>query len=159
LKSVYNIHYCFSHSLNSLCSQRRAALEENHKFYQFLQDSEEEESWLVEKCHAMKNTDVGKDLPTCYSLVKKHQVTNASTYTGIQEWGFSIYFNLVFFFFFKIMGSYKKNFQNPIAMLYYRWWIGVVNSNFLVSHFRYLLIVMVKTKEIYIMYNKNHFKL
>ena len=62
------------YSIKDLAGQRKAALEESHKFYQFLQDSEEEEAWLVEKCRAMKSTDVGKDLTSCTSLIKKHEV-------------------------------------------------------------------------------------
>ena len=44
-------------------------------FYQFLQDSEEEEAWLVEKIRIVRSTDVGKDLQSVTSLLKKHQVS------------------------------------------------------------------------------------
>ena len=43
-------------------------------FYKFLQDSEEEEAWLVEKIRAVKSPDVGKDLQACQALILKHEV-------------------------------------------------------------------------------------
>ena len=61
-------------SIHDLSNARKTALEESRKYYQFLQDSEEEEAWLVEKCRAMKSQDVGKDLAACNSLLMKHQV-------------------------------------------------------------------------------------
>ena len=44
------------------------------KFYQFLQDSEEEEAWLVERISLAKSQDVGKDLVMCLMLIKRHEV-------------------------------------------------------------------------------------
>ena len=54
---------------------RRLALERSLKFYQFLQDSEEEEAWLVERISLAKSQDVGKDLVMCLMLIKRHEVT------------------------------------------------------------------------------------
>lgn len=61
-------------STQNLCAARKASLEESCMFYQFLQNTEEEEAWLVEKIRIVKSQDVGKDLRTCLSLIKKHQV-------------------------------------------------------------------------------------
>ncbi len=53
---------------------RKAKLEESLQFFQFLQDSEEEEAWLVEKMRIVKSTDVGKDLRSIISIIRKHEV-------------------------------------------------------------------------------------
>jgi len=49
-------------------------LEESLTFFQFLQDSEEEEAWLVERISLAKSLDVGKDLISCMMLIKRHEV-------------------------------------------------------------------------------------
>ena len=61
-------------SVFQLCSMRKAKLEESLQFFQFLQDSEEEEAWLVEKMRIVKSTDVGKDLRSIISIIRKHEV-------------------------------------------------------------------------------------
>ena len=66
-------------SVHDLCNKRKTALEESRKYYQFLEDSELEEAWLVEKSRAMKSQDVGKDLAACNRLLMKHQVPPNST--------------------------------------------------------------------------------
>ena len=59
-------------------------------FYQFLQDSEEEEAWLVEKIRIVRSTDVGKDLQSVTSLLKKHQVSGldraGEDIDGVLDW-------------------------------------------------------------------------
>ena len=50
------------------------ALEESRRFYQFLQDSEEEEAWLIEKMRLVKSQDTGKDLRSVIGLIKRHEV-------------------------------------------------------------------------------------
>ena len=66
---------CLHCSICALCAKRKAGLEESRLFYQFLQDSEEEEAWLVEKIRIVKSPDVGKDLQSIMSLLKKHQAS------------------------------------------------------------------------------------
>ena len=58
----------------ALCTHRKTQLLESLAFYRFLQDSEEEEAWLVEKMRLVKSQDVGKDLRAVVSLIKKHEV-------------------------------------------------------------------------------------
>ena len=65
----------FARSIHDLCNKRKTALDESRKYYQFLEDSEMEEAWLVEKSRAMKSQDVGKDLAACNRLLMKHQVS------------------------------------------------------------------------------------
>ncbi|KAI0237885.1 Spectrin beta chain, non-erythrocytic 1 [Lamellibrachia satsuma] len=69
----------------ALCAKRKASLEECRMFYQFLQDSEEEEAWLVEKIRIVKSTDVGKDLQSVTSLLKKHQACTDVSLEGYQD--------------------------------------------------------------------------
>jgi len=70
--SDFNVLICSVHNLSQM---RRLALERSLKFYQFLQDSEEEEAWLVERISLAKSQDVGKDLVMCLMLIKRHEVT------------------------------------------------------------------------------------
>lgn len=64
--------------VHALCTSRKAKLEESRRFYQFLQDSEEEEAWIVEKIRIVKSEDVGKDLRAVIGLLKKHEVCRHS---------------------------------------------------------------------------------
>ena len=75
---------CPVFSVCALCAKRKANLEECRMFYQFLQDSEEEEAWLVEKIRIVKSTDVGKDLQSVTSLLKKHQACTDVSLEGYQ---------------------------------------------------------------------------
>ncbi|CAD5123350.1 DgyrCDS11708 [Dimorphilus gyrociliatus] len=54
-----------------LTTERRKALESARRYFQFLQDCEEEEVWLVEKCQTMRSRDVGMDLTACTRLINK----------------------------------------------------------------------------------------
>ena len=62
----------------NLCSIRKANLLESVRYFQFLQDSEEEEAWLVETGRILKSTDIGKDLRAVISLMRKHEVNYCS---------------------------------------------------------------------------------
>jgi len=66
---------CSLYSLHNLSQLRKAKLEESLAFFQFLQDSEEEEAWLVERIRLAKSQDVGKDLVSCMMLIKRHEVS------------------------------------------------------------------------------------
>lgn len=59
----------------NLCSVRKANLLESLRYFQFLQDSEEEEAWLVETGRILKSADTGKDLRAVISLMRKHEVS------------------------------------------------------------------------------------
>ena len=60
--------------MSQLCAARKSNLEESLLFYQFLQDSEEEEAWLVEQMRLVKSQDVGKDLRGVISKLRRHEV-------------------------------------------------------------------------------------
>ncbi len=61
---------------------RKANLLESLCYFQFLQDSEEEEAWLVETTRILKSTDTGKDLRAVISLMRKHEVRQKSLFEG-----------------------------------------------------------------------------
>ncbi|KAL1131759.1 hypothetical protein AAG570_011372 [Ranatra chinensis] len=56
------------------CKARRARLEEARNFYQFVQDHEDEESWLIEKQRICKAGISAKDLRAVISLQQKHKL-------------------------------------------------------------------------------------
>lgn len=56
--------------------ERRIRLEEARKYFQFVQDHEDEEGWLVEKQRICKAGITAKDLRAVLSLQQKHKVTN-----------------------------------------------------------------------------------
>ncbi|XP_052120778.1 spectrin beta chain, non-erythrocytic 1 isoform X4 [Frankliniella occidentalis] len=57
------------------CSkQRRARLEEARNFFQFIQDHEDEEGWIVDKQRICKTGISAKDLRAVLSLQQKHKV-------------------------------------------------------------------------------------
>ncbi|XP_023018167.2 spectrin beta chain, non-erythrocytic 5 kst isoform X2 [Leptinotarsa decemlineata] len=53
--------------------KRKAALEEARNFYQFLQDQEDEEAWLIEKQRICQAGITAKDLRGVLSLQQKHK--------------------------------------------------------------------------------------
>ena len=55
---------------------RRANLDTAVRYYQFLEDTEQEERWAAEKLEEVKVTAVGKDLDAGLKLLKKHEVTH-----------------------------------------------------------------------------------
>lgn len=54
--------------------ERRARLEDARNYFQFVQDHEDEESWLVEKQRICKAGISAKDLRAVLSLQQKHKV-------------------------------------------------------------------------------------
>ncbi|ESO10412.1 hypothetical protein HELRODRAFT_183634 [Helobdella robusta] len=60
-------------NIQHLCQIRRAKLEECLRYYQFVQDSEEQETWLVEMSGLAQSQDVGKDLASCMMLMRRHE--------------------------------------------------------------------------------------
>src|SRR6218665_925990 len=71
-------HSFVSCSIHGVCQQRKAKLEGSVSYFQFLQDSSEGESWLLEKIHVAKSPDIGKDLISCLALLKRHEVWSDS---------------------------------------------------------------------------------
>lgn len=63
-------------SLVESSKERRIRLEEARKYFQFVQDHEDEEGWLVEKQRICKAGISAKDLRAVLSLQQKHKVTN-----------------------------------------------------------------------------------
>lgn len=61
--------------LSELSKERRARLEEARNFYQFIEDHEDEEAWLVEKQRICKADISAKDLRGVLSLQQKHKVS------------------------------------------------------------------------------------
>ena len=62
-------------SLVESSKARRVRLEDARNSFQFLQDYEEEESWLVEKQRICKAGISAKDLHAVLSLQQKHKVS------------------------------------------------------------------------------------
>jgi len=62
-------------SLVESSKARRARLEDSRNSFQFLQDYEEEDSWLVEKQRICKAGISAKDLRAVLSLQQKHKVS------------------------------------------------------------------------------------
>ncbi|XP_076359799.1 spectrin beta chain, non-erythrocytic 5 kst [Tachypleus tridentatus] len=60
-------------NLVQLVHNRRAKLEESRAYYQFVQDHEEEEAWVVERQRICKTVIPGKDLLGVTSLQQKHK--------------------------------------------------------------------------------------
>ena len=64
----------FIFRVNNLSTKRKKNLEVAKAYFQFLQDSEEEERWVLEKIAVVKQTDIGKDLNVACVLLKRHEV-------------------------------------------------------------------------------------
>lgn len=60
--------------LQDACTRRKALLEEARNFYQFLQDQEDEEAWLIEKQRICQAGITAKDLRGVLSIQQKHKV-------------------------------------------------------------------------------------
>ncbi|KAL1509008.1 hypothetical protein ABEB36_003816 [Hypothenemus hampei] len=60
--------------LKDVSAQRKAILEEARNFYQFIQDQEDEEAWLIEKQRICQAGITAKDLRGVLSLQQKHAV-------------------------------------------------------------------------------------
>lgn len=70
LNDVFNQFFL---SLQKACAQRRNRLEEARNFYLFLEDYDNEESWLVDKQRLCKTGITAKDLRAVMSLQQKHK--------------------------------------------------------------------------------------
>ena len=57
-----------------MSNKRKKNLDVAKTYFQFLQDSEEEERWVTEKIGVVKQTDIGKDLNAACTLLKRHEV-------------------------------------------------------------------------------------
>ncbi|XP_064623906.1 spectrin beta chain, non-erythrocytic 2-like isoform X3 [Lineus longissimus] len=64
-------------NIYNLCNSRKNQLDESQKFYQFLRDTEEEESWLLDKQRLAKSLTTGKDLVAVLRQLKQHEVLEA----------------------------------------------------------------------------------
>nr|XP_022333961.1 spectrin alpha chain, non-erythrocytic 1-like isoform X4 [Crassostrea virginica] len=63
--------------VNGKSEERKKALEVVKKYYQFLQDAEEEERWAQERIDNCRSTNTGKDLNAAMLLLKKHDALEA----------------------------------------------------------------------------------
>lgn len=61
--------------VNGKSEERKKALEVVKKYYQFLQDAEEEERWAQERIDNCRSANTGKDLNAAMLLLKKHDVS------------------------------------------------------------------------------------
>ncbi|XP_050313156.1 spectrin beta chain, non-erythrocytic 1 isoform X2 [Anthonomus grandis grandis] len=62
------------HELKQVSDQRKAILEDARNFYQFIQDQEDEEGWLIEKQRICQAGITAKDLRGVLALQQKHAV-------------------------------------------------------------------------------------
>ena len=82
--------------LQTCNAKRRALLEEARNFYQFLQDIEDEEAWLVEKQRICQAEITAKDLRGVLNLQRKHkllldEVNNRKTkFDQLENYGTSL---------------------------------------------------------------------
>ncbi|XP_061896936.1 spectrin beta chain, erythrocytic isoform X1 [Entelurus aequoreus] len=68
---VAHLELCYQ-ELRSLAAQRRAQLEQSRRFWNFLWEAAELESWIKEKEHIFSSLDYGKDLSSVLALQSKH---------------------------------------------------------------------------------------
>lgn len=66
-----NVLYC---RLCEKCEKRRDGLDESLKFFKFMEDAEQEESWLMEKQTIARSPDVGIDLKDVLRHQQLHEV-------------------------------------------------------------------------------------
>ena len=76
---------CICCSVQAQSDQRRKGLETIRQYFQFLQDAEEENAWVIERLDSVHSTFVGNDLNAALGLLKKHDVSsvNCVSFTGI----------------------------------------------------------------------------
>lgn len=60
--------------VNNQSNKKKRTLDIAKKYYQFLQDAEEEERWVLEKLDVCRSTNIGKDIKGALMLLKKHEV-------------------------------------------------------------------------------------
>ncbi|XP_071381499.1 LOW QUALITY PROTEIN: spectrin beta chain, erythrocytic [Centroberyx affinis] len=68
---VQHLDLCYQ-ELCALAAQRRARLEQSRRFWNFLWEMAELESWIKEKEHIFSSLDYGKDLTSVLVLQSKH---------------------------------------------------------------------------------------
>uniref|UniRef100_A0A8C4GQ65 Spectrin beta chain n=1 Tax=Dicentrarchus labrax TaxID=13489 RepID=A0A8C4GQ65_DICLA len=68
---VQHLNLCYQ-ELCALAAQRRARLEQSRRFWNFLWEVAELESWIREKEHIFSSLDYGKDLTSVLVLQSKH---------------------------------------------------------------------------------------
>ncbi|XP_029900365.1 spectrin beta chain, erythrocytic isoform X1 [Myripristis murdjan] len=68
---VQHLDLCYQELL-ALAAQRRARLEQSRRFWNFLWEMAELESWIKEKEHIFSSLDYGKDLASVLLLQSKH---------------------------------------------------------------------------------------
>ncbi|KAK3093776.1 hypothetical protein FSP39_020076, partial [Pinctada imbricata] len=71
--------------VNNKSNDRKRKLEVAKKYYQFLQDAEEEERWAQERIDLCRSTFTGKDLNAALMLLKKHEALEAEMH-GRKPW-------------------------------------------------------------------------
>lgn len=64
--------------------KRRKGLETAQKYFQFLQDTEEEDRWVCEKIDTVRSPALGKDLNAALVLLKKHDVSGTKAKLNIK---------------------------------------------------------------------------
>lgn len=69
-REIYNIFNNFR--LVAAAKERKARLEEARNLYQFIEDHEEEESWITERQRICQAAITAKDLRAVVSLQQKH---------------------------------------------------------------------------------------
>ncbi|XP_033104188.1 spectrin beta chain-like [Anneissia japonica] len=70
-RKVADVNLMFQ-SVTLLCKKRQSILKSSHNFFQFFQESDEEESWMAEKQRIAKSVITGRDLNAALSMQKKH---------------------------------------------------------------------------------------
>ncbi|XP_033735465.1 spectrin beta chain, non-erythrocytic 5-like isoform X2 [Pecten maximus] len=63
--------------VNDMSNVRHKGLDVAKKYYQFLQDAEEEERWVLEKVDVCRSSNIGKNLNAALVLLKKHEALEA----------------------------------------------------------------------------------
>ncbi|XP_069119024.1 LOW QUALITY PROTEIN: spectrin beta chain-like [Argopecten irradians] len=63
--------------VNDMSNVRHKGLDVAKKYYQFLQDAEEEERWVLEKIDVCRSSNIGKNLNAALVLLKKHEALEA----------------------------------------------------------------------------------
>eukprot|EP00057_Strongylocentrotus_purpuratus_P010375 XP_011664849.1 PREDICTED: spectrin alpha chain, non-erythrocytic 1 [Strongylocentrotus purpuratus] len=75
-RRTVDLNFTFN-AIKEMSHLRKSCLEDSLKFFQFMRDSEEEESWLMEKQRIAKSAVTGRDLRSVLSMKQKHAVLEA----------------------------------------------------------------------------------
>ncbi|KAK7507019.1 hypothetical protein BaRGS_00001870, partial [Batillaria attramentaria] len=63
--------------VQAMSDKRKKGLETANQYYQFLQDTEEEDRWVCEKIETVRSPNIGKDLNAALMMMKKHEALEA----------------------------------------------------------------------------------